>query len=240
MNIKVKYFFLITASLFFLSCKKKSDINYNKLLGLEYYPLENGRYVEYDVDSTVYNDLTLTSVTYQYRIKEIFNGTFTDNEGRTAWRLERYIKKKHPLKPYDSIPYTIKEVWKCNLDIKQIELTEKNIPFIKLIFPVEKGASWNGNAKNTLGEQTFRYIDIDKSESINGNTLPMVLTVEQKNSETLLSKEYFIEKYAKDVGLVYKEMISVYSNTLNPSVPLMNRISGGFIYKQTLVRYGKE
>lgn len=138
------------------------------------------------------------------------------------------------------MPYTIKEVWKCNPDNKKIELTEKNIPYIKLIFPIEKGATWNGHAKNTLGEQTFRYTDVDKSETLNGIFLPKVLTVEQKNSETLLSKDYYNEKYAKDIGLVYKEMISVFSNTLNPSVPLMNRISGGFVYKQTLVRYGKE
>lgn len=240
MNLISKYATLTILIISFLGCKKKTNTDYQKLLGLEYYPVENGRFVEYDIDSTVYNDLTLTSVTYQYRIKEIFNGTFTDNEGRTAWRLERYIKKKHPTKPYDSIPYTIKEVWKCNPDNKKIELTEKNIPYIKLIFPIEKGATWNGHAKNTMGEQTFRYTDVDKSETLNGIFLPKVLTVEQKNSETLLSKDYYNEKYAKDIGLVYKEMISVFSNTLNPSVPLMNRISGGFVYKQTLVRYGKE
>ncbi|MCX8080455.1 MAG: hypothetical protein N3F09_04365 [Bacteroidia bacterium] len=221
-------------------CKKKSPAHAEQLLGKEYFPLESGRYVVYDIDSLVYNDLTLTSTLYQYRIKEKFADTYLDNEGRRVWRLERYIKKKHPQKPYDSIPYIIKEVWKTYADNQKVEQTEKNVPYIKLIFPVEQGATWNGNALNTLGEQTYRYEYIDKAETINNISLEKVLSVEQKNTETLLSKDYFKEKYAKGIGLVYKEMVSVYSNTLNPSIPLMNRISGGFVYTQKLVQYGKE
>jgi hypothetical protein len=240
-NYSIKWLLVAMAIVLGFSCKKKKDTGgTEQLLGLEYYPAEQGRYVEYEVDSTVYSDLSQSSVTYKYRIKEKFNGTFTDNEGRTTWRLERYIKMFNPNKPYDSIPYTIKEVWKTNPDKFKVEVTEKNVPYIKLIFPVEKGASWNGNSKNTLGEQIYFYAYIDNSEKVGNVSLNNVLMVEQKNRETLLSKDYFIEKYAKGVGLVYREMISVYSNTLNPSIPLMNRISGGYIYKQTIIKYGKE
>lgn len=225
---------------FFFHCSKKNPLNTEAILGQDYFPTEAGRFVEYDIDSTVYNELLNSSVLYQYRIKEKFTGTFTDNEGRTCWRLERYIKKKNPSKPYDSIPYTIKEVWKCFKNDKLVEQTEKNVPYIKLIFPVQKDASWNGNAKNNIGEEKFRYVEVDQTEMINNITLDNVLTVQQKNYENLLNKNFFQEKYARGIGLVYKEMISVYSSTLNPQIPLMQRVSGGYVYKQSIVRYGKE
>lgn len=194
----------------------------------------------YDVDSTVYNDLTLDTISYKYRIKEKLTDNFTDNEGKPATRLERFIKIYDPTKSYDSIPYTIKEVWMLNADDKKIQVLESNIRYTKLIFPIQANASWNGNANNALGERQYTYTYIDRAETVNGVSLPSVLQVKQRDDKTLISWQYEMEKYAKNVGLVYREIKDIYSNTVVNGVAIENRIEKGLIYKQILVNYGYE
>jgi hypothetical protein len=225
--------------MFLASCKKKKEEE-SSVLGLDYYPTKLGRFVIYDVDSTVYNDLTLDTTYYKYRIKEKLADNFTDNQGHPAIRLERYIKMFNPNKPYDSIPYTIKEVWMVNADNKSVQVVESNVRYTKMIFPVALNSNWNGNANNNLGQNSYLYFYIDKTETINGKNLSSVLEVKQKDDKTLIAKQYYIEKYAKDVGLVYREIQDIYSNAVVAGVPIEQRIERGVIYKQTLVNYGYE
>lgn len=224
----------------FTFCSKKKVADATSILGLEYYPTQIGKYVVYDIDSTVYDELTQTSVLHKYRIKEKFTENFTDNEGKPAIRIERYIKKFNPVKSYDSIPYTIKEVWMANADNKKIQVVENNFRYTKLIFPIKENASWNGNASNTLGELNYLYTYIDKTETFNGNSFANTLLVTQRNDKTLISQQFYIEKYAKGAGLVYREIIDIYSNNVVAGVPIEQRIEKGVIYKQTLVSYGIE
>lgn len=224
----------------FSACTKKKIPQDDSLLGLNYYPTTQGKFVVYDVDSTVYNELTLTSKKTKYRIKERMADSFTDNEGKPAIRLERFIKKFDSLKSYDNIPWSIKEVWLVNADKKSVQVSESNVRYTKLIFPVQKDASWNGNARNTMGEWLYTYSYIEKKENINGNILEKVLYVKQNEFRTLISYQNYFEKYAKGVGLVYREINDIYSNTVIANVPVEGRIEKGVIYKQTLVTYGYE
>ncbi len=222
------------------SCAKKKIPENEQLLGTAYYPVETGRFIEYDIDSTVYNDLPVSVISHQYRIKEIIKDQFTDNEGKVAYRVERYVKIKQGTKPYDSIPYTIKEVWMLNASNKNIQLNERNIRYTKLIFPVELYATWNGNAFNSLGEQIYSYEYIDKQETINSVNLEKVLQVKQKDNKNLIVYEYAAEKYAKNIGLVERKLINIYSNNVLPNVPIENRIEKGVIYTQKIIAYGKD
>ncbi len=210
------------------------------ILGLDYYPTQIGKFVVYDIDSTVYDELSQTSKLYKYRIKEKLVENFTDNEGKPAIRIERYIKVYNPLKSYDSIPYVIKEAWMANADDKKIQVVENNLRYTKLIFPIKESTSWNGNANNTLGELTYSYSYIDKAEVINGNSLTNVLFVIQRDDKTLIAQQYYTEKYAKGVGLVCREIKDIYSNNVVAGIPIEQRIEKGVIYKQLLVSYGYE
>ncbi len=224
----------------FISCTKKKVPATDSLLGLDYYPLTKGKYVVYDVDSTVYTDIPKDTIYYKYRIKEKIADSFTDNEGQPAIRLERYIKMYKPLKSYDSLPYTIKEVWMVNATNKSIQVVEGNVRYTKLIFPIQQSSSWNGNAKNTIGEWQYTYDYIDKSETINNNSLTNVLLVKQYFLPTEISYKNYNEKYAKNVGLVYRQITDVTSNTVVAGVNILNRISTGVVYTQKLVNYGYE
>lgn len=224
----------------FFSCAKKKIPQDDSLLGLDYYPTTIGRYAIYDVDSTIYNSLTQDTTVTKYRIKEKITDLFTDNEGQDALRLERFIKKYDPNKSYDSIAWTIKEVWMVNANKKSIQVVEGNVRYTKLVFPVQQGANWNGNAKNTIGEWLYTYEYIDKAENIGSKQLDKVLNVKQKNYRTLISYQNYTEKYAKGIGLVYREITDILSNNVIANVPVEGRIEDGLIYKQTLVTYGNE
>lgn len=224
----------------FLSCRKKDKVDAEPVsLGKEYYPETIGKFVVYDVDSTWYNELTYQPTTVKYRIKETFTRVFTDNENKPAIRIERYIKYYNPNKSYDSIPYVIKDVWQANVTDRSAEVAEENIRYVKLVFPVQEGKSWNGNARNTGSERNYRLEYIDRPETINGISLEKTLSVKQIDFRTLISYQFAQEKYARGIGLVYREIKDIYSNTVVAGVPVENRIEKGFIYTQKIVSYGQ-
>jgi hypothetical protein len=232
---RIAVFFLILS----LACTKKAQKPQPEISGPEYYPSASGRFVVYEVDSVIYTDLPKDTITYKYRIKEKLADSFTDNSGKPAQRLERFIKVFNPKIPYDSMQWKMKEVWMVNIDERGVQVVESNIRYTKLSFPVIENASWNGNAYNTLPEWNYTYEYIDKAEKINGYDL-QTLKVKQKEFRTLISYENYCEKYAKGVGLVYREMQNIHSNNIVAGVPVEKRIEKGSIYKQTLLSYGHE
>lgn len=234
-------FIIVSLALFMLvSCKKKAPEDPPDV-GYDYAPTTLGKYVVYDVDSTVYDDFNMDTTYYKYRIKEKLEETFIDNQGREAIKLVRYIKKYNDTVSYDNIPWTIKDVWNYTKTNTTLEVVEEDIRFTKLIFPVNDDAIWNGNAHNTIGEWDYTYDYIDKTEIINGTKFDNVLLViQRKDKNNVLHREYFIEKYAKTVGLVYREIKDLYSNNVIFGVPVEQRIEKGVIYKLTYVTHGFE
>jgi hypothetical protein len=226
-----------------VSCKKKIESPQD--VGYDYAPVKIGKYVVYDVDSTVYDDFNLDTTYTKYRIKEKLEEIYVDNQGRQAIKLVRYIKMYDSLISYDNIAWTVKDVWNYTKTNTTLEVVEEDIRFTKLSFPVKEDATWNGNALNTIGEWNYTYDYINQSETINGTHFENVLLVVQKNDKNnAVHREYFIEKYAKDVGLVYREIKDLESNTIKVQngviLPVEQRIEKGVIYKLTYVTHGIE
>lgn len=217
-------------------------------VGYAYAPAVLGKYIVYDVDSTIYDDFNNDTVYYKYRIKEKLEENYIDNQGRQAIRLVRYIKMFDSTVSYDNMPWIVKDVWVYTKTNTTLEVVEEDVRFTKLVFPVAEKVTWNGNAHNTIGEWEYKYAYIDNQESINGITFDKVLQVTQKDDKgiNVIHREYFIEKFAKDVGLVYKEIKDLYSNTptIDPIthqvVPVEQRITKGVIYKMTYISHGYE
>lgn len=226
------------------ACKKKTEEPPD--LGYDYAPITLGKFVVYDVDSTIYDDFKMDTTYTKYRIKEKLEEVYIDNQGREAIKLVRYIKMYNPLVSYDNQVWTIKDVWNYTKTNTTLEVVEEDIRFTKLIFPVKVDALWNGNAQNTIGDWEYIYNYINRTENINGTIFNSVLLVVQKDdkSKNAIHRQYFVEKYAKDVGLVYREIKDLYSNTIklvNGAVmPVEQRVEKGVIYKQIYVTHGIE
>lgn len=193
------------------------------------------------MDSIVYDDFKMDTTYYKYRIKEKLEEVFIDNQGRKAIKLVRYMKKYNDMVSYDNMPWVIKDVWNYTKTNTTLEVVEEDVRYTKLIFPVKEAASWNGNAQNSLTEWNYTYDYVDKAEIINGTKFDNVLLViQKKDKNNVLHREYFIEKYAKNVGLVYREIKDLYSNTVVYGVPVEQRIEKGVIYKLTYFTHGFE
>lgn len=236
-----KLVFILTIAVIFSACKKKTNPETWVVSGYDYYPTTIGNFVVYDVDSIVYDEFTSDTTHYKYRIKEKLEEEFTDPENKAAIKIARYIKKFDATKPYDSIPWTIKDIWQANVSKTNVEVVEENVRFTKLIFPVKEGATWDGNAKNTIGQWDYTYSYIDNPEYVNSIPFEKTLLVTQKNFRTLISWQYYIEKYVTGVGLVYREIIDI-KHPVTPTTTPVNSIpqKTGLIYKSQVISYGHE
>lgn len=231
----------VLTGLAFTGCQKKKteappDVGYG------YAPDLIGKYVVYDVDSTVFDDFAKDTLYYKYRIKEKLSENFTDNQGRPAIKLIRYIKRYDPAKSYDQMDWTVKDVWNYTRTATSLEVVEENVRYTKLVFPVKTDVSWNGNAQNTQPAMDYKYLFTDMKQSVNGTVFDDVLCVEQKDDKrkNVIHRQYYMEKYARNVGLVYREITDVYSNTVVVGVPVEQRIEKGIIYKLTYITHGIE
>lgn len=240
----MKYFlpFLFLTLLFVStvhSCKKEKEQTVLDM-GYSYFPDQQGTYVIYDVDSFFYNDFTDHIDTFKFQLKEKVESIFPDNENRPTMRIEQYVRFYNPKIPYSSIPWKLRNVWTANRTVTTAERVEENIRFTKLIFPVEAKLSWNGNARNTFKALTYSYQYIDLPATVSNTHFDSVLQVTQQDVENVIIKKYYIEKYARNVGLVYKHVIDVESQPptgVPDSViikwrdtPIMDRVDSGIQY----------
>lgn len=231
------------------SCKKDPSAAPN--LGYNYFPDKVGTYVVYSVDSFYYDDRSEPSTidTTRFLLKEKIASAFTDNEGRPALRLERYVKYYNPAVPYSQMSWTLRNVWTETKTLRTAEKVEENVRFVKLAFPVTEEQEWNGNAQNTLDAKNYKYNFFDKARMIGNIRFDSVLQVDQYDELDLVHKKYYEEKYARNAGLVFKRVIDVISqpesipDSLLPQfygTDIMQRVDSGIQYTMTVISFGIE
>ncbi|NND35228.1 MAG: hypothetical protein HKN76_21755, partial [Saprospiraceae bacterium] len=186
--------------------------------GYEYYPLEIGKYRIYRIDSIQFdlgegNLPTRDSSTFYLRedfVEEVSN---LGRDGENLVRIERYRSES-----LDG-PWSIFDVITRSRTTNQAYSSENNVQLINLVFPVKTGIRWDGDAfvKDRLvvfvqgeslemyKEWEFEILSSGVSEKVGENTYPDVVTVQQADSDNPIEKRYSIEKYAKDVGLIFRE-----------------------------------
>lgn len=238
--LHILFIILVLAGVF--SCKKKKEPIEPPDVGADYYPSNTARYIIYDVDSIVFDEFTYDSTYYKYQIKEKLEEEFTDAQGKPAIKLARYIKKYNAAVSYSAMPWVIKDVWQVNVSKSNVEVVEENVRFIKLTFPVKASDLWNGNLYNTMDEWDYTYTYVDKAESFNNLSFDKVALVTQMNFPTKISRDYYIEKYAKGVGLVDREIIDLdYQSVYAESTPWQNiPDKSGVVYIQRIISWGTE
>ncbi|MDT4866462.1 hypothetical protein FQZ97_1013170 [compost metagenome] len=137
--------------------------------------------------------------------------------GFTVYKLERYRKEK------TGDAWKMDSVWTVYRQPDKVVKTENNTPYIKLLLPASDGLSWNGNALNTLNEQTYRL-------KISADGLADVV---QMADSSLVHINKSIERYRAGEGLVYKELRIYNYCQSNPDCIGKNIITSGrdLVYK---------
>lgn len=211
---------LLVAALF--SCKKDADTLKPRNLNQNYAGLTVGKYVIYDVDSTFYNVPFNITANYKFQIKEVVDSKYIDAQGNDAYKIIRY-KKDTAI----SQNWVHQVVWNATINSSNYQKVEDNVRFVKLIFPIKPNKVWNGNSMNTLSSWDYEYTSTHQTELIGSTMLDSVTTVTQfdDENEILIQRQFYQEKYAANIGMVYKRVIDV--NKLFDSISGTFKISEG-------------
>ena len=207
-------------ALFFTSCKKENEILFPTTIN-DYYPLEIGKYINYDLDSTLFVTFGTVRKVVSYQAQDRVTDSLSDNLGRTSFRIDRYIRKDA------TMPWVYNTTFLVTNTGKSIEMVENNLRYIKLAFPLNQDFSWKGNTfiNTTSLEPDIRYLDnwdyiydsVNVPLMLNGVGIDSTLKVMQRDeftgqdpnvSGTLYAeKNYSVEKYGKGIGLIYRDFI---------------------------------
>lgn len=226
----MRLFFLFLFSISLVACKKEETPPAD--IGLHYYPNQINFYRIFKVDSIVFNDFTESTDTFQYFIKESLVEHYTiENETRTRV-LEQYKNKLTDEFWIDRNSFSFQK------DNFSVEENRDNLPKVVLVFPIDENVSWNSNVRNTLEPEEY-VIESMSAETINGNELKDVITVEQFNETDplQLNTEIGTVKFAPNIGLVhkYEKRVKRFTTGEEDDIP----VDSGFVLTKQIEQYGQ-
>lgn len=214
------YLVILLGCLGVLGCNKSENVP-RPDMALNYFPLEEGRVVIYNVDSTVYNNFNNTITNYLFQLKDTVTNKFTDAQGNETYRLERYKKTA-------TQDWFFQKVITRKIINNRAEEFIDNKRYVRLVFPPTLQSTWNGNVYNDLGDWRHEVKDLDVPLKIGTHQLDSTISIHQYNEVNLIREDIYDETYAKNIGLVVKEVKAVDKN-ISTGV-----ITKGFKYKMQL------
>lgn len=204
-----------------VGCTKQTETYSTGLLS-EYYPLQVGTSILYQLDSTVPAPFGTALVVKSYQAKDSVEAVYTDNQGRTNYRVFRFVRNAA-----GTSPWTFAATYVATLADNGVEYVDNNMRFLKLKLPLRDDYTFKGHTyidtkslnSNVmyLDEWEYEYRNVNKPYTINGKTFDSTITVFQ-HDETIpdvpftssipyQQRNYGIEVYAKGVGLIYKDFL---------------------------------
>lgn len=221
-----------------------------------YFPLEIGKYLEYQTDSVVYDfgpgggTVRDSSTTF---VREVITDTIRDNTGDLLFVVERSERKS------DSLPWSIRRVWAAVRTSTQAIQTEDNLRFLRLVFPFDRRTRWNGNLwiddyleVEIAGERirpftgwNYRVDSLDIPAPIGAFAFDSVLVITEVDATNAIERRLSRAWYAKQVGLVRREqwiLDSQYCNQVPPPADCLTRpweekAQKGYILRQVIIDY---
>ena len=191
---KISYFLLFAVFTgLVLGCAKNPAPKFH----YEYFGLEEGRYVIYDVVEIQHDADINQHDTLRYQLKTYWADTFIDNEGRTAREFKRFVRATA------NDPWVLQDTWTGIIHGIHAELVEENQRVLKMVFAPTLAKSWNANAYNLSPEQLCSYRDIHQDTTIDNTFFDSTLVVQQE-SYTIIDTVERYDMYAKHIGLIYK------------------------------------
>lgn len=213
---------LVLAALLFFSCNKKDDFTSESIT--DYMPLAAGKYITYRIDSMVFTNFGRSTEIHKYQVKHQVDALITDNLGRPAYRVYRYLRDTAGTLPWQPAgSYFITPLG------DQAEVSEDNLRFIKLHIPFKDGFSWKGNKylptdpygslfnfsnDDNMEDWDFYYDGLPGSFSYRGINYANVYSIEEADESfnvpiiatgSYAARSRSVEKYSKNIGLVYRE-----------------------------------
>lgn len=214
----MKQVWILLMVLVAFSCKKESE-NLNFVSISELNPLAVGKTFFYRLDSTVAINFGASLAKRSYIAKDSIESTFTDLQGRTNFRIFRYLRDTLSLQPWK-----FNATYSTTFNNDKIEFVDNNLRYVTLVNPVSSNTYWKGNIYiNTVLPSSYYFLDNwdYQYQNLNENfttlkgIIPNTYKVLQQNTQipgafnpsVYNEKSYSVEVYAKGIGLIYKEFL---------------------------------
>ncbi|MFY8004123.1 MAG: hypothetical protein ACOVNR_04740 [Chitinophagaceae bacterium] len=216
-----------------VACQKQTD-NFSATTINQYYPLAVGKTFIYRLDSTVTANFGAQLVTKSYIAKDTVESVTTDAQGNKQFRIFRYLTDTLQTQPWQ---YTA--TYATIVYNNKVEYNDQNLRFITLVNPVNESTTWKGNTQVSaigspfyfLTNWIYQYQNINQPYTVLKGTIPETITVQQANDQSspvfnpnnVFFKNYSIEVYAKDIGLIYKEFLHINYQVTIQNNTIINR-----------------
>ncbi|MBO0931279.1 hypothetical protein [Fibrella aquatilis] len=170
--------------------------------GTDYAPLEAGRFIIYDVTEQRYS-LTAPPATSTYQLKETVGSPYADVTGQPAFRLQRYRRANA------QASWQVDSLYTARNSAQAAIRTENGADFVKLVFPLAERTEWNGNAYNQFQKDVYSLRQVRKPYTVGAQTFAETATVVQHSDSNLVTQDKRVEVYAKQIGMVYREVVQL-------------------------------
>lgn len=215
------------------SCDKKTA-DYQTALPGAYLNMQTGKYILYRLDSTKFIYFGQIDTVVRYQAKDVVDAPITDNSGRPAWRVIRYLRDSASTSEADWKPIS---TYMVVVTRETVEVIENNLRFQKLKLPLREDFSWKGNSYidtyaidsdvRYLFDWDYTYKGLDSSLNLSGTAVPQTVTVRQRdetlgsigNKDSYSERNYSVEVYGKEIGLVYKDFLHWVFQPRNSTYP---------------------
>lgn len=248
----------ILLSMLAFSCRESvlSPPLEDKTYQYQYFPLTIGRYIDYAVDSIVYDfgpNGSIVRDSVRRYARERIADTLRDDSGALLYTIERYERGSI------ADPWRLKRIWTAARTADQAVRTEENQRFLKLIFPLELRRTWNGNMWIDPGQEIqvagerirpfanwrYRVDSLDIPGQIGTFAFDSLLVVTEADDVNAIERRFSRVHYALHIGPVRREqwiLDSQYCNQ-NPSPadcltkPWTEKAEKGYIVRQTAIEF---
>ena len=235
MRLGQRLFIFIFTTAFIFSCK--SDVSPPEDSGYDYFPLEIGHWISYQVDSVVHDDLVGIHNHFSYQVKELIESSFTDIEGDTAFRIERYKRNS------DTLEWTLSDIWTTKRTNTLAEKVEEDVRYVRLAFPTRLNKTWDNNAMNTHEEWESEILGVQNVYDNGVVVFDDVCEVSIVNDPNAITVDLGQQIYAKGIGLIYHRLDSVVFNVF-PFLGGINWVDAdidtGREFQMTYIEHGVE
>lgn len=216
------------ASVALVACKDDNAVPTDP--GHSYFPLKVGSWIEYQVDSMWQDDILAIRDSVSYRLRERVFETYTDETGRTAYRILRYVQN-------EEAEWQVRDVWTATADTRFAEKTEENMRLLKLSFPVRNARTWDINVYNTDRVLEVAFRNVDEPWSTGSLAFDSTVVVRNVLGPNAIERRDLEERYARHVGLVEKKGWETNTQFNSSTQQFVVR---GFKYSMVVVAYGTE
>jgi hypothetical protein len=219
LSLLVVFFALLAIA----ACKKDKNSNYTVNYMYNYYPIDSGHSITYNVDSVnfTYDGINYYRDTTAYQMQAIFGDTIHDLLDSVNFRIF-YSTRANSSSAWGSQYGTYGLRTLTNLQV-----IENDLRFIKLTFPPQLNGTWNGNLYigtdpndpsdpyNIFAGWNYYYENCDTTITIGPQTYNNCIIVSEVNNVNVISKTVRTEIYAPAVGMIYQEWIAINNQNSN-------------------------